>query len=44
MYTQINKKYILLIKYKINYVIEYNNLYFSNIFNTLVPVLVKNAQ
>ena len=32
---------MLLIKYKIKYVIEYNNIYISNIFNTSVILLFK---
>ena len=32
---------MLLMKYKIKYVIEYNNIYIQNIFNTSVLVLLK---
>ena len=32
---------MLLMKYKIKYVIEYNNIYIPNIFNTSVLVLLK---
>ena len=32
---------MLLMKYKIKYVIEYNKIYISNIFNTSVLVLFK---
>ena len=46
MYTFQTNNFLcmLLMKYKIKNVIEYNKIYISNIFNTSVLVLLKNVQ